>query len=150
LNAHTGNPSQPITLSCLQSSLPAGATCIFSPATITPGPAAVPFSLQVNVPPGEAALQKPAGEWLASQMYFAIMPLAGIFLLSGNRAGTRRRWLWLLSLCVVMVALNACGGSSGGTTGKNPELGNYTVQVLGTTAAQPTPTPITTASLTVQ
>jgi len=158
LNAHTGNPSQPITLSCLQSSLPVGATCAFSPATITPGPAAVPFSLKVNVPAGEAALQKPAGEWLASQMYFAVMPLAGILLMSGVMSGMMsgkqrrrsRRWLWLLSLCVVLVALNACGGSSTSTTGKNPELGSYTVRVLGTTAAQPTPTPITTASLTVQ
>ncbi|MGP0019574.1 MAG: hypothetical protein ACLPHP_13465 [Candidatus Sulfotelmatobacter sp.] len=155
LNAHTGNPSQPITLSCLQSSLPVGATCVFSPSIITPGPAAVPFSLKINVPAGEAALQKPARDWLASQMYFAVMPLAGILLMSGTLISGKprrrsRRWLWLLSLCVVLVALNACGGSSTNTTGKNPELGNYTIQVLGTTAAQPTPTPISTASLTVQ
>jgi hypothetical protein len=71
-------------------------------------------------------------------------------MMSGKQRRRSRRWLWLLSLCVVLVALNACGGSSTSTTGKNPELGSYTVRVLGTTAAQPTPTPITTASLTVQ
>ncbi|MGA2348358.1 MAG: hypothetical protein ABSF93_20275, partial [Candidatus Sulfotelmatobacter sp.] len=154
LNAHTGNPSQPITLSCLQSSLPVGATCAFSPATITPGPAAVPFALAVNVPAGEASAQKPASTWLATQMYLAAMPLAGILLMAGRRTGKprrrNRRWLWLTVLCLVMILLNACGGGSSTTTGKNPELGTYTVQILGTTAAQPTPTTITTASLTVQ
>jgi hypothetical protein len=150
LNAHTGNPSQPITLSCLQSSLPVGATCVFSPATITPGAAAVPFALAVNVPAGEASVQKPAAPWLATQMYLAAMPLAGILLMAGKPRRRHRRWLWLVALSVVMIAMNACGGGSSTTTGKNPELGNYTVQILGTTAAQPAPTTITTASLTVQ
>jgi hypothetical protein len=155
LKAGTGNPGQPITLACLQSSLPVGATCVFSPPAITPGPTAVPFALQVNVPAGEASAQQPAAPWLATQMYFATMPLAGILLMAGRRAGKprpcNRRWLWLVALCVVTIALNACGGgSSTGTTGKNPELGSYTVQVLGTTTAQPTPATITTASLTVQ
>lgn len=150
LNAHTGNPSQPITLSCLQSSLPVGATCVFSPTTITPGAAAVPFALAVNVPAGEASVQKPAAPWLATQMYLAAMPLAGILLMAGKPRRRHRRWLWLVALSVVMIAMNACGGGSSTTTGKNPELGNYTVQILGTTAAQPAPTTITTASLTVQ
>jgi len=155
LNAHTGNPSQPITLSCQQSSLPVGATCVFSPAIITPAATAVPFSLQVNVPSGGASLRKPAGTWLASQILFSLMPLAGILLISRKQRQRRqrgRRWLWLVVLSVVLVALNACGGSSSSTIPpeKNPELGTYSVQILGTTAAQPTPTHITTAGLTVQ
>ena len=50
LNANTGSPSQAITLSCLQSSLPSGASCSFSPPIITPSSSSVPFTLAVNVP----------------------------------------------------------------------------------------------------
>ncbi|MGB9285136.1 MAG: hypothetical protein WCB59_14085, partial [Candidatus Sulfotelmatobacter sp.] len=50
LNANTGAAGQPLTLSCSQASLPPGATCSFSPSTITPGPQAEAFSLTITVP----------------------------------------------------------------------------------------------------
>ncbi|HTW59592.1 MAG TPA: hypothetical protein VMD99_15805 [Terriglobales bacterium] len=150
LNANTGNPRQPITLSCLQSSLPPGATCSFAPTTITPGAAAVPFGVQINVPTGEASLQRSRGIWLAS--FFAIMPLGGIFIVSEKRRRIRGRWLGLLFTCIALVALSGCVKSSNSGSGSqsNPELGTYTVQIQGTTGAQPTPTTITTLGLTVQ
>jgi len=153
LKANTGDPHQPITLSCVQSTLPPGATCTFSPAKITPASTAVPFTLTVTVPSGTASLEKPGGLWLTPQLFFAFMPLAGIFLIGAKPRDQRRRWLWVALLCVLLIALSACGGgssSSSTSTGTNPEVGTYTIQVQGTTAAQPTAVTITTVGLTVQ
>jgi protein gp37 len=147
LNANTGSPHQPITLSCLQSSLPAGASCTFSPPTITPSSSAVSFALAVNVPSSSASFGKPGGLWLAPQIYFAFIPLAGILVLGAKRGKQRRRWLWLALTSVCLLALIACGGS-GSSSSRNPVT--YTIQVQGKTAAQPNPVTITTASLTVQ
>jgi hypothetical protein len=107
----------------------------------------------VNVPSGTASLQKPRGLWLAPQIYFAFMPLAGILLIGRKPRNQRGRWLWAALLCVLLIALNGCGGGSTSTTtppAKNPEAGTYTIQVQGTTAAQPKPVTITTVGLTVQ
>jgi trimeric autotransporter adhesin len=153
LNANTGSPRQPITLSCLQSSLPSGATCAFSPKTITPAAVNVPFKLTVTVPAATSMRQKPA---LAPQLYFAFMPLAGVLLMLGKSRRTGYRWALIALLFIFLLALNACGGGSGSGSGggstnpSNPEVGNYSIQVQGTTAAQPNPVTITTAALTVQ
>ncbi len=154
LNENTGAPGQPIKLSCLQSTLPLNATCTFMPASITPGPQAVAFTLTVSVPSGSASLEKPNG--MRPQLYFAFVtfvPLAGILLVGfGRRTGQRnkgRYWLWLAGLCVSLILLNACGGGSSSTP-RNPELGTYNIKVQGTTSAQPNPVTITIADLTVQ
>jgi protein gp37 len=147
LTENTGAPGQPIMLSCLQSTLPPGATCTFMPPTITPGPQAVAFSLTVTVPTGTALLQKPAGTRLL--FYGAFVPLVGILLAGVGRRNKRYLWLWLGGLCVFLILLNACGGSSNSAP-KNPELGTYNIKVQGTTAAQPNPVTITIAGLTVQ
>lgn len=145
LNANTGNPAQPITLSCQQSSLPSGASCTFSPATITPGKSAVPFTLAVVVPATAASLQKPDQRWFSAQLCFAFIPMAGVFLL-GKRL-RNRRGLWITLLGSILVALVACGG---GGSSHSPVSATYTIQIQGTTAAQPKPVTITTAALTVQ
>ncbi|MGO9087873.1 MAG: hypothetical protein ACLP6G_16360 [Terriglobales bacterium] len=147
LNANTGNPHQPITLSCLQSSLPTGASCAFSPPTITPSSSAVSFALAVSVPSSSASFVKAGGLWLAPQVYVAFIPLAGILLLGGISGRQRRRCLWLAVMCVSLLALIACGGS-GSSSSHNPVT--YNIQVQGTTAAQPNPVPITLVQLTVQ
>jgi len=151
LNANTGDPNQPITFSCVQSTLPTGATCTFSPASITPK-ISRSTTLTVTVPSGTASLQKPRGMWLTPPLVFAFIPLAGIFLIGGKPRNWRGRWLWIASLCVFLIALNACGGGSSSSTptGKNPEAGTYTIQVQGTTTAQPTAVTITTVVLIVQ
>jgi hypothetical protein len=145
LNANTGNPKYPITLSCLQSSLPTNATCSFSPPTITPGPLPVPFTLTITVPTSSASLEKPKGMRL--QLFFAFVPLAGILFAGVVRRNNRQRWLWLAGLCVFLILLNACGGSSSPGSGTGV---TYNVTVQGTTTAQPTPVTITTATLIVQ
>jgi hypothetical protein len=148
LNENTGDPRYAITLSCLQSSLPPNATCGFTPPTITPGPQAVSFTLTVTVPSGSASMEKPSGMRL--QLFFALafVPLAGILFAGVGLRNKRRRWLWLAGLCVFLILLNACGGSSNSTP-TNPELGTYNVKVQGTTKAQLNPVTITIAGLTV-
>ena len=145
LNANTGNPRYPITLSCLQSTLPANATCSFSPATITPGPLPVPFTLTISVPASSAALHQPGKTRL--EFVFCFVPLAGILLAGfGLRRRSWRHWLLLATLALFLVALSACGG--GGSS--SPSGTTYQVQVQGTWQTQSTPVTITTAVLTVQ
>jgi hypothetical protein len=153
LNENTGAPGKPITLSCLQSTLPLNATCIFNPTAITPGPQAVAFTLTIRVPIGSASLEKPNGTRLQLYVAFAFVPLAGIVFAGigfRNKPRSQRRpWLWLAALSVFLILLNACGGSSNSAP-MNPELGTYNVKVQGTTSAQPNPLTITIAGLTVQ
>jgi len=156
LKANTGAPGQPITLSCLQSSLPPSATCGFfsssgSPiTTVTPGAQAVPFSLTITVPSSSASLEKqndkPNG--MRPQLFFAFVPLSGILFAGVGLGNRRRRWLLLAGLCVFLLLLNACGGGNSGSGTRGPVT--YNVKVQGATAAQPNPVTITTAVLTVQ
>jgi succinate dehydrogenase/fumarate reductase flavoprotein subunit len=46
--------------------------------------------------------------------------------------------------------LNACGEGNSSSSSVNPALGTYTVQVQGTSSAQPNPVTIITAGLSVQ
>ncbi len=146
LNENTGAPGMPITLSCLQSSLPAGGTCSFSPARITPGSQAVPFSLTIAVPSASAALESSSGV----RFYLAFLPLAGIFLTGIGGRGKRRAWQWLAAPCIFLMMLSACGGGSSQSSPVNPELGTYNVKVQGVTKAQPNPVTITIVGLTVE
>jgi sugar lactone lactonase YvrE len=161
LTQDTGDPKYAITLSCLQSTLPPRATCSFSPATITPGPLPVPFKLTVNVPTSSASLEKQNETQYQKQsekqnwkpngtrppLSFAFAPLAGI-LFAGIGLGNKRRcWFLLAGLCVFLILLSACGGSSSGSGSTGT---TYNIQVQGTTTAKPNPVTITTVSLTVQ
>jgi hypothetical protein len=148
LNGGTGDPNYAIKLACLQSTLPPGATCSFSPSTIKPASLPVSFSLTITVPAGSARLEQPKGMRL--QLYFAFVPLAGILFAGAGGRNKRRRWLWLVCLCIILMLLNACGGGNSSSSSINPELGTYNVQVQGTTSAQPNPVTITTAGLSVQ
>ena len=149
LNQNTGSPKQPITLMCLKSSLPPNATCAFSPSTIMPGPSPVPFTLTINVPTGSASLEKPNRMWLAPQLFVAFMPLAAVLFFGFEKRNKRRQWLpFVVLLCASLALLIGCGGGS--SSSHNPVAAVYSVQVQGTTPAQPNPTTITTVSLTVQ
>ena len=147
LNANSGDPKYAITLSCLPSSLPANASCSFSPGTITPGPLPVPFTLTVTIPASSASLKNFKGTRVP--LLFAFVPVIGILFSSAGLRKARGRSLGLAVLCVVMVGLNGCGG---GGSSHSPATGGvtYNIQVQGKTSAQPTPATITTASLTVQ
>jgi len=149
LNANTGAPGQPLTLSCSQASLPPGGSCSFSPAKITPASQAVPFSLTITVPTGSASLATPSGMGL--HFYLAFFPLAGLLLASIGPRNKRRQRSRLAGACVFLLMLTACGGSgSSHSSSTNPELGTYNVKVQGATPGQSNPVTITTVGLTVQ
>ena len=153
LDAHTGNPQQPLTLSCLQSSLPSGASCGFSPKAITPGSNAVPFTLTIKVPPGTASSASTTSENRRFPLYAVFLPLAGFVLLSGFSGKQQKREIEVVAIGILLLTLGACGGGSGSgstSTSKNPELGTYSVQVQGATPGQTNPLNLTTVSLTVQ
>ena len=148
LNANSGNSHHSITLSCLQSTMPSGATCTFTPAVITPGSSPVSFSLAITVPGSSASLALAPSSWISAQAVFAITPLAGILLITGNRRRRKAHLVWLGMICILLLGLIACGGGS--SNNSTPPPTTYNIQVQGTTAAQPTPVPITMVKLTVQ
>ncbi len=166
LNENTGAPGKPITLSCLQSTLPPGGSCAFSSSTgalittITPGAQAVAFSLTIKIPAGTASLAFPNNEspsHIRLAIYGSFLPLAAIFFVGAGSFKTGRRkkqnWLALAGLCafLTLMLMSACGGAgNSGSTQRNPELGTYNVRVQGATTAQPNPVTITVAGLTVQ
>lgn len=158
LNAATGDPYHPTTLSCLASSLPPGATCTFNPPAISPTKPS--STLTVSVPARAASFEMPQGTWLApqsfvvqsffSQSYALFLPvvvivMGGLLIIASGRS---RRWLAAAAMSVFVLAFVACSSGGRKTTSTNPVT--YTIQIQGTTPAAPTPVTITTASLTVQ
>lgn len=160
LNANTGLPGQPLTLSCSQATLPPGGACSFASSSgssitaVTPGTQAVAFSVTVSVPTGSASLEMPGAAHSAIYFAFVIFaPMAGVLLVGAGSRNTRRNkprvWLWLAGLCIFLAMLNACGGSSSSSSSSNPLLGTYNIKIKGTTKAQPNPVTITVVGLTV-
>ncbi|MFZ3265841.1 MAG: hypothetical protein WA172_17675 [Terriglobales bacterium] len=145
LTANSGSPGLPITLSCLQSSLPAGATCAFTPPAITPAHSAVPFALAVTVPASSASLHQ-TDRPRTTPLFVGFIPLAGVLLLGAKSRNQRVRSMLLTFVGILLLALVACGGGSS----SSPSPATYTIKIQGTTTAQPNPVTITTASLTVQ
>ena len=141
----TGNPGPTLTLGCLQSSLPSGATCTFSPATVTPTTSAQTIKLSVSVPSSSASLQKAGRPSLAPQLYVIFVPLAGVLLLGARPRNWRVRFAGLALVIVCLLAMLACGGG-GNSSGTNPVA--YTIQIQGKANAQVVK--ITTAGLTVE
>lgn len=148
LNANTGNPQDVITLSCQQSTLPTGATCSFTPPTVTPGSSAASFSLAVSVPSSAASLHSSHSVWLATELSFAIAPLGAFLVLSRKSRKQPLRRLGIALMALLLLSVAGCGGGSG-SPGPNLQPQTYNIQVQGTTAAQPTPVPITVVKLTV-
>jgi hypothetical protein len=150
LNANTGSPQNAITLSCQQSSLPTGATCSFTPATVTPSSSPVSFSLAVSVPSSSAAMLTGNSHslGLATELSFGMGPLGALLMLSRKRRQQSLRRLGLAMMALFLLSLAGCGGGNG-SPGPNLQPQTYNIQVQGTTAAQPTPVPITMVKLTV-
>jgi sugar lactone lactonase YvrE len=142
----TENAKYPIALSCLQSSLPSGASCTFSPQQIAKGFAT--STLSIAVPASSASLTVPTR--MGFQFAMAVMPMIGVLFAGVGFSNKKRRLAGIAALCVLLVVANACGGSSsggGGGSGSNPAT--YNVKVLGTAGGGQTAT-ITTAVLTVK
>ena len=146
-----------VNLSC--SGLPAGATCVFTPATFDPNynsttgilSGSSSFSIYTNGPTLEKAATTPQrSPWRG----FGTLTLAGLLAF-----GFRRRWrrmfvsLSALAMLVFFLGLGGCGGSGGGynITSQGTPAGTYPVTVTGTmiVGSFGTYTTTTTFNLTV-
>jgi N-acetylneuraminic acid mutarotase len=117
-----------VSFSC--SGLPAGATCIFSPQTVTPSTGVASTSLNVTTNVSMAAIHRPAGP---------LLPMGALAALVCCMGWNRRRLVHLLPLIVVCViafgVLNGCGGGSSGGGSPPPQSATYTITVNATSGS---------------
>jgi Beta-propeller repeat/HYDIN/CFA65/VesB-like, Ig-like domain len=152
--------NQAVQLSCLSSSLPAGATCSFSEATVTPSGSAVTSTLTVQtnkvsaIPPGPVTPFQGAPPlllWLASMILLGTLHYAW----RRRRADGAPRMLLLswktsaLGLALVFLSgLTACRpANTSSNTGT--ATGNYTITIVGTLSSNTGVTRTTTVNLSV-
>jgi choice-of-anchor C domain-containing protein len=115
-----------ITLAC--PSLPAGTTCSFTPATITPGAQAATVTVTISTA-NVAALARPkrlhGGAYAA---WLATLALAFGTLFAGG-FGKRRMWVMLALVLLLIVAQFACGGGGAQTASAPPSTPSTTLTV---------------------
>jgi len=121
-----GGINSVISFSC--SGLPSGATCFFSPTTVTPTSSALATTtLSVTVPASGAALDRNGNNLIS------VAVLAGL-LCSFSRK--KREWLHMLLLLTTFAWLglvSGCGGGSGSSSGPPPA--SYMVTVTATSGS---------------
>jgi len=156
LDGKAGYSHAAMTLSCVQSTLPQGATCMFHPPTIVGSTKGVAFALTVNLPACGAFLsapndQRPYDSSGGPRFYAALLPFAALLLAGWSKDKKRRHLLLVFVLMwTPVVGLVGCGGGSSGGSSCPNLAGTYHIQVQGTIPGQPTPILITTVTLTVQ
>jgi uncharacterized repeat protein (TIGR01451 family) len=140
VNPRFGGFSAPVALLC--PNVPAGMTCVFSPATVTPGSEGATATLTVSTGTTVAAVPglrhgAPFAAWTV-----LLLP-AGVLCIGAHR---RRRFLVLLGTLVLLAVLHvACGGGSGMNSAQPATP--ITITVSGTSAGLQHST---TASFTVR
>lgn len=114
------------------SGLPAGATCSFSPASVT-GSGATTLTVSTTAATTQATRSDPQPGWWLARLGSG---LAAMFLLSGYSRGRSKAGFLSLIVCALLITGLACGGGSGG--GGNPPQPTPT-----------TPTPTGTSNVVV-
>lgn len=139
--------AQPVTFAC--SGLPQGATCSFSPATVTP-PATTSTTLTINTDGGPVALLSPGSSPTMSA--YALTPFALLMtgvLLYQRRADDPRLWTGLL--LVFVIALAGCSSSDsstppvnsgGGAPATGTPAGTSTVTVTASSGSSSSSVPV--------
>ena len=128
-----------VALAC-SSGLPAGATCTFSPPSITPGSAGATSTLTISTK-AASALLFPPGLRRISPLYSLWFGLPGLIIAGATRRRVRPNVnkVWFLAYVLILIAAHlSCGGgssSSGTTPNQSPQIGNYTISVSATSGA---------------
>ena len=143
--------SNPVSFAC--SELPAGASCNFSPASVTPGSTTATSSLTIATTAASAGLQSP-GLRRISPIFAVWVGLRGLILAFRGKSGANRKQLGWLSICVVLSILalhTGCGGGSSSPSGNTQvqatQAGTYKVSVTASSGSVQHSIPVT---LTVQ
>ena len=128
ITSQNGSYTDPVTLSVLAGTLPAGATASFSTNPVTPGAAGASSTLTIHTV-ATTGNKTPAGSpWPLAGPALALI---GIFFLPGKR---QRRWLALgVLLFASLGALTALSGCGGGFAMPGP-ISSNNVTVVGTSA----------------
>jgi N-acetylneuraminic acid mutarotase len=117
-----------VSFSC--SGLPTGATCIFSPLTVTPSNGVASTTLNVTTNVSMAAIRRRAGP------LFPISALAALVCCAGWK---RRRLFQILPLIVVgaigISLLYGCGSGNSGGVSSAPQSATYTITVNATSGS---------------
>lgn len=117
------------------SGLPAGASCAFSPATVTPSGSAATTTLTITAPATSAAVRS-----FGFGMPVLAVAFVGCFFGWRRRSGLER-WLLLAMVAAGMGMLSGCsgggsGGSEGSGGGSTPTTSTVTVNATSGTLAQ--------------
>ena len=131
LGAMNGTLSSAISLAC--SGLPAGATCSFSPSSVTPGSGTASSKLTISTA-GATAQSKPMSLRHSFPFYALILAWPGVVLVSRQNSRGRRRSIGLISILLMFAALQiGCGSSGSGSGSKGgasaTPAGTYTISV---------------------
>jgi hypothetical protein len=143
--------SSAVTLACA-AGLPMGASCSFSPASVTPGTNPVTSTLTISTSAASAAslhrLQpsRPLIPLFAFWLFLPGIAVAGVVPVGAEWKRRGLRFLLASGMLLVVLALVACGGgpttpASGGTNpGTNPgstgvTAGSYTITIVGTSGS---------------
>ena len=164
VSAQNGVFNNAVALSC--SGLPSGATCSFSPASITPGSSAASSTLTISTSASVASSTLPRfPSTRFAAMCALLFPVAGLVLVLGGRKAIHQFGV----VCLVLafgLALQSCAGggqsvpitsptpgtstptgSGGGTPPRTPTSSTSTVTIMATSGST---VHATTIALTVQ
>jgi hypothetical protein len=145
-----------VSLACKSASLPPGASCQFSPASVTPGAKPATSTLTITTSAEAAGLRSPRERPHSIILYAFGLAMPSLVISTLGLGGwSRRKLLWFCALCILIggcLLLNACGNggnTSVGNTGAggSPVTGTYDIVVTGTSA---TMTQTTTITMNVQ
>jgi hypothetical protein len=138
--------NSPVSFAC--SGLPAGASCNFNPASVTPNGSAVSSTLTVSTTAASAALQMPLPISLRPSYAFLFPVLAMILGIAAHRSKALRglSLLGLLTLLIVASGLTSCSGGSSVTGNPGTPVGTTVASV---SAAAGAGGPSHTANLTI-
>ncbi|HKU23675.1 MAG TPA: hypothetical protein VJQ50_21865 [Terriglobales bacterium] len=121
-----------VALGC--SNLPAGASCAFSPNSVSPGTGRASATLTISAGQMTAAAQRPAGP--AYALWMPMFGFAGILLLDSGKL--RRRALAVLAGALLLLASSCGGGASPASPSGTKQVaphGSYAVVVSGSSAS---------------
>jgi Beta-propeller repeat len=147
-----GSFDSAVSLSC--AGLPTKCTATFSPASVTPGGAAVTSSLTLATQASSAAPAAAgslSGPWglgpsAAGLMALAVIWIMGMPLLKRTPRQLSRRWIAVCAVLCLVILIGSC--SSGGGDNNPPPYngtpkGTHTISVQGTSGAMTVPISIT-------